>query len=211
MGVHLRVVPKASHEGPTAQAVDPLAGLCLSAQAGDARALQTLVGSVTPAMLRAIRGVLGASHRDVEDTLQESAIGFVKAMRSFRRECSVVHFACRVAVHTALLARRRLRARGDDGPEATEVPGLADETSPVEIVLAARRREILRELCDALPGAQSEALILHCVLGYTVEEVADACRVPPDTVRSRLRLAKAALRARIASDPTLRETLEPKP
>ncbi len=41
-----------------------------------------------------------------------------------------------------------------------------------------------------------------------VQEVADATGVPVNTVRSRMRLAKEALRRRIEADPDLLEMLE---
>jgi RNA polymerase sigma-70 factor (ECF subfamily) len=41
-----------------------------------------------------------------------------------------------------------------------------------------------------------------------MEEVAEATGVPLNTVRSRLRLAKEALRRRILEDPALAATLE---
>jgi RNA polymerase sigma-70 factor (ECF subfamily) len=115
-------------------------------------------------------------------------------------------------VFSALTARRRLRESGEETLEVLgRPPPASSESSPIERALAARRRIVLRDLCDALPHAQSEALILHCVLGFTVEEIADAGQIPPNTVRSRLRIAKEALRARIVRDPTLREALESEP
>jgi RNA polymerase sigma factor (sigma-70 family) len=207
--MHLRLVTPTPSEIATTS-VDPLAALSVAARDGDVQAVQTLLVSVTPAMLRAIRGVIGARHPDVQDVLQESALGLVGALGSFRHECSVLHFACRVAVLKALAARRRLRAR-DNEAEWTEDPDLADGSSPDETVDSAKRRAVLRELCDVLPEPQTEALVLHCVLGYTVEEVASTTGVPANTVRSRLRLAKEALRNRILSDPGLREALEAKP
>jgi DNA-directed RNA polymerase specialized sigma24 family protein len=95
-------------------ALDPLAALSRSAALGSAHAIDTLVLSVTPAMLRAVRGVLGADHLEVEDVLQESAIGLVGALKTFRGESTVLHFACRIAVLTAITARRRLGERGND-------------------------------------------------------------------------------------------------
>ena len=47
----------------------------------------------------------------------------------------------------------------------------------------------------------AEALALHVVLGYTVVEIAQAASLPVETVRSRLRLAKQALRKRVLSNP----------
>ncbi len=69
-------------------------------------------------------------------------------------------------------------------------------------------RQILHELCDELPGEQTEALVLHCVMGMTVDEVAAASGTPRNTVRSRLRLAKQALRTRIENDRRLADLLE---
>lgn len=207
----LRLVGMPTHQDP-ASAVDPLAAISRAAARGDPQAIDTLLLSVTPAMLRAVRGVLGGGHREIEDVLQESAIGLVNALKTFRGESTVLHFGCRIAVLSALAARRRLRESGKESVDAREdLPLTSHECSPVELVLAARRRALLRELCDALPIAQSEALVLHCVLGFTVEEIADAGQIPPNTVRSRLRVAKETLRARIHADPTLREALEPKP
>jgi DNA-directed RNA polymerase specialized sigma24 family protein len=67
---------------------------------------------------------------------------------------------------------------------------------------------LARELCDALPPVQAEALALHCVLGYTMNEVASICGAPLETVRSRLRTARSALVARALADPRFRELVE---
>jgi RNA polymerase sigma-70 factor (ECF subfamily) len=121
----------------------------------------------------------------------------------------VLHFACKVAVHTTLNARRRERSRGA-GQRALlesgdhECPG----PSPAEELAAAARREALRELFVTLPTAQAEVCVMHIVLGFSVEETAEACGAPANTVRSRLRLAKQALRMRAAALPELRDVLE---
>ena len=205
MGLRL-VQPDSRAQGPAAvRGVDPLAALAAVARRGDAQAIRTLVVAVTPAMLRAVRGVLGAHHREIEDTLQEAAIGLVRGLDGFRGDCTVTHFACRIAVLSALTVRRSSTRRHEDPIDTDLIEG---SSSPAEEIPAGRRRRILRQLCDALPIAQSEPLILHCMLGFTVQEVADSCGAPPNTVRSRLRLAKLALRQRIESDPTLLEALE---
>jgi RNA polymerase sigma-70 factor (ECF subfamily) len=46
------------------------------------------------------------------------------------------------------------------------------------------------------------------VLGWTLEEVALATGAPVNTVRSRVRLAKEALRRRIEANPRLIDDLE---
>jgi RNA polymerase sigma factor (sigma-70 family) len=199
--------PPAEHE--TRPAADDLAVLVQGAVAGDARATRTLIMAVMPAVMRAARGVLGKESPDVEDAAQDAAIGFVRALPQFRFECSVLHFACRVAVRTALNVRRRGLVRGEG---RTSTLG-HDELPSSAVALhgdanAAARRDALRELFTALPAAQAEALVLHLVVGLTIDETARSCGVPPDTVRSRLRLAKQAMRMRANANPALREALE---
>src|SRR5260370_22525994 len=153
--MRLRLVGVPAKEDPTT-AVDPLAALSRAAALGDARATDRPLLSVTPAMLRAVRGVLGGDHREIEDVRQEAAIGLVRAMKTFRGEGTVLHFACRIAVLSALAARRRLREHGKEPLEVPEgMPLASSESSPLELALAVRRRSILRDLCDALPSAAS--------------------------------------------------------
>jgi len=59
-----------------------------------------------------------------------------------------------------------------------------------------------------LPEAQAEALALRVALGWSLKEIADATSTPLNTVRSRLRLAKEALRRRIGDDPGLADQLD---
>lgn len=186
---------------------DPLLTLARAAKGGDPAAIRTLVVSVTPMLLRAARGVLGVGHPDVEDTAQEAALGLVRALGEYREDCGVVHYASRIAALTALAHRRKLRNRGDGLHQELDAEAPSTCDSPAEALQAARRRSVLRDLCDELPAAQSEALILHCVLGMSVEEIARSADCPTNTVKSRLRLAKEAMRVRIDSDPMLRDLL----
>jgi RNA polymerase sigma-70 factor (ECF subfamily) len=169
-----------------------------------------LLVTLGPALLGAVRGVLGAHSPDVEDVLQEAMLALHRALSSFRGESKTVHFACRVAVQTAMNARRRAGYRARYTPSVSpdafdDVPHAA--ASPADAQSASERREALRALLDELPLPQGEALALHVVLGYSVEETAETTGVPVNTVRSRLRNALAALRERIRDDSHLRELL----
>jgi RNA polymerase sigma factor (sigma-70 family) len=199
--------PESPSENAATTRVDPLASAASAAGAGDAAATATLLTAVGPVLLRAVRGVLGPAHPDVEDVLQEASIALLRALPTFRGECSVAHFAGRVATLAGMVARRRwqvrVRVHGDMPDDVGTIDG-----SPSTHALAARRRAILRALLDELPEPQAEALVLHCVLGHTTDEIAATAGAPLNTIRSRLRLAKEALRARIAADPHLRDALE---
>ncbi|MFT3922018.1 MAG: RNA polymerase sigma factor [Myxococcales bacterium] len=198
-------------ERARARAEDPLRQVALAAAQGQRDAQRTLLVAVGPALLRAIRGVLGSAPHDVEDTLQEAMVALHLAIGDFRGDCSTQHFACRIAVQTAMNARRRAGYRRRHTPS---VPPEAlhafagDEVSPPERVAAQRRREVLRQLLCELPEAQAEVLAFHSVLGYTVEETASALGVPIDTVRSRLRNGLSKLRSRVARDANLLAALQ---
>ena len=138
-------------------------------------------------------------------------MGLVKALSGFRADCSTRHFACRIATLAALKARQRRRPERElelvdgDGEDATQGGDGRDWA------LAAHRRDVLRRLLDQLPEAQAEALVLHCGAGLTVDELSAVVQVPVETARSRLRLAKAALRERISLDPSLSDLWEDLP
>ena len=174
---------------------DPLRVLVARAVSHEAGAERTLLTAVGPAMLGVVRRVLGSNNSELDDVCQESAIGLLMALPTFRAECSVLHFACRVALLTALAKRRRRRDRvlkDDDSMQLDRF--IDDQPSPAELVDAGRRRQCLRQLLDELPLAQAEVLALHVMLGYTVEETGAMTNAPTNTVRSRLRRGLAALR-----------------
>jgi RNA polymerase sigma-70 factor (ECF subfamily) len=207
----LRLVRGAPSERPEPKVEDDLAGLITRFRSGDRKAVRTLLVSLAPPMLQVIRRVLGAHHPDLDDTLQESTIALLGALRSFRGECTARHFACRIAAFTAITARRRRRVDDQTTPpgDFEEQPfGELDPSAENDWAITARRRRLVRQLLDELPEAQAGALVLHCVAGLTVGELASATGVPLETARSRLRLAKAALRLRIASDPAACELIE---
>lgn len=122
-----------------------------------------------------------------------------------------MHFACRIAVLVSMKARRRERARKRPflRDEEFAVESVASEGLTPDAALSSRAMaSILRELLDVLPMEQAEALALHCVLGYSIAEIAEACEVPKETVRSRIRASKRTLRARVLGDPRLSDLIE---
>jgi RNA polymerase sigma-70 factor (ECF subfamily) len=131
----------------------------------------------------------------LEDAVQQSMIALVRALPAFRGECHPAGYASRITLRVALRVRKN-RKLDASRREALEQRELAGENTALDEV-GARRRELLRELLEELPEEQAEALTLRVVMGWTLEEVAKASGAPVNTVRSRVRLAKEALRARI--------------
>ena len=198
-------VPAPQSAGPR---LDPLGILARRATDGDEAAMRQLLRSVAGPLLAAVKAIAGRRTPDLEDIAQETLVAFVQALPAFRGECSVMHYASRIAVRTAMAARRRRAARDHrlDALEDAE-PEEQLAVSPGEEAWAAKRRELLRALLDELPEVQADTLALRVALGYSMQEVADATSAPVNTVRSRLRLAKEALRRRIEQDPALSDLL----
>jgi RNA polymerase sigma-70 factor (ECF subfamily) len=185
---------------PTQPEDSPAMSLALTARAGDARAMARLLEIVGPRIHRVVRVVLGPSHPETEDVTQLALIGFTQAMAAFRGDCEPAHYASRIAVRTAVHARRRfrsLRARFDDISDVEAI----DHTTPYDDAAAEHRKGLLRDLLAEIPAEQAEALALKVALGWSLEEIAAGSDVPVNTIRSRLRLAKEALRRKIEADP----------
>ena len=201
----------AKPEPPRSERVDPLRALAELAASGERRAQRTLLAELGPALLRNARAILGPQHSDVEDALQESMVALLGALPNFRGECTIRHFASRVALQTALNARRRGRLRAKYvalAPDEQLSDVASAEASPAEHADATRRRAALRELLCELPEIHAEVLAMHIVLGLSVEETSLTLAIPSNTVRSRLRRALAALRVAIQGDSALLEILE---
>jgi RNA polymerase sigma factor (sigma-70 family) len=180
-----------------------LTPVVLRAQAGDPAAIGQVVGELAPGVLRAVRALLGREHPDVEDLAQDVLLAVVAALPDFRGESTLLHFAVRIAARKSVLVRRRTRSvlgwlenlwRG-------EYPVRQAPSSAHEEMRGERRRALLRSLLSELPDAQAEALGLRVLYGHSVEEISSITHTPFNTVRSRLRLAKEALRQRIEAEP----------
>ena len=120
----------------------------------------------------------------------------------------MVHYVSRIAVRTAMAARKRRIVRQNRAEAIGSEVGDDDyAASAGDDAWAVRRRDLLRALLDELPEAQADTFALRIALGYSMQEVADATGAPVNTVRSRLRLAKEALRHRIEKDPAFAELI----
>ena len=184
---------------------DDAVRLVREAARGDAVATRKLLERVAPRVVRTARAAMGAHHPEIDDAIQLALIGFIQALPSFRGECDPSLFAARIAVRAAGAVRRRSRARCNRVDPSVEVDML--QGKPTELA-ASRRLAAFRNLLDDLPEEQAEALALRFMVGWSLAELAEATGAPLNTVRSRLRLGKEALRRRIEGDPALAEELE---
>ncbi len=188
---------------------DELATLVRQVLAGDDKATRAFLAAAAVPMLSVVRRVLGSAHPEAEDVLQEALIGLLHGLPRFRGESRAVHFANRVALFTAMAARRRWRTRArwleDNASHA--LAEVDPSNSPLEAAIQNRRRQTLRRVLDDLPTKSAEVLAMHFILGYRVEEIAAALQIPINTVWSRLRVGKEAFRRRVENDSQFRDDL----
>lgn len=219
-GVRLRSVPASESSRDTSVGSAPEPELCYgsrvaedlllslrsAALTGDAQATRRLLEALAPPLLAVVRAVLGRGSPDVEDVLQESLLAVMKALPTFRGDSSMLHFARTIALRRGLHHRRSHARRG--AQVALDDQLRSERESPMGTSLSLRRRETFRLLLAELSEEQAEALAQRVLFGCSFEEIAETAGVPVGTVKSRLRLAKAALKTRIEGDPDLLELLE---
>ena len=184
-----------------------LTPLVLRAQQGEADAITQVVSDLAPGVLRALTALLGRQHPDLEDLAQDVLLAVMAALPDFRGDSTLLHFAVRIAARKSVLVRRRTRSVLGwlEGFWRGEHPLRQAPTSAHEQMRGERQRTLLRLLLSELPDAQAEALLLRVVCGHSIEEISSITQTPFNTVRSRLRLAKEALRQRIEAEPAWAE------
>jgi RNA polymerase sigma factor (sigma-70 family) len=189
-----------------------LTALARLAGSGDPAATRRFLDQVWPTLSRVVNGVLGSRHPEVDDVIQQSLIAVLQALSAFRGACHPAGYASRIALHVALRARRNAALRRARSETLAQISASDPDVHwPGAEASAERRKKALRDLLADLPEEQADALALRTVLGWSLEEVAQATGAPLNTVRSRVRLAKEALRRRIEADPTLADELEVAP
>jgi RNA polymerase sigma-70 factor (ECF subfamily) len=186
------------HTGEAARVGAPLPGR---------EAVESLLLELLPRVRNLVR-YLVRGDADVEDISQEALIALLHGLPTYRGDGHLRSWADRVVARTtfAWLRRRRYnRSPQLEEPEAL-VSVASDDAPPDEYV----HRHHLVLLLDRLPNEQRHALVLHHVLEMSVPEIAAELGIPFETVRSRLRLGRAALRT-LAADEESEENTAPEP
>lgn len=167
-----------------------------AAMRGQRAATEALLLELLPRVRNLVR-YLVRGDSDVEDIAQESLIALVRGLPTYRGDGRFHGWVDRVVVRTTFAWLKRSRGRearySEDPVELLTVP--SDEAPADEYL---HRRHLVM-LLDRLSTEQRHALVLHHVLELSVQEISTELGVPFETVRSRLRLGRTALRA-LASD-----------
>ena len=168
---------------------DRLAQLAGDAVAGDTRALEELLLALLPRTRNLVRYLIGGDP-DVDDIAQTALWSVARGLRTYEGRGRLTSWTDRIVARTTFAEIRSRAGRPKMSTEWELELVSSTEPSPSDYL---RRRWMVR-LLDQLPAEQREAVVLHHVMELTVPEISRELAVPAETVRSRLRLAKARLR-----------------
>ncbi|HVZ72825.1 MAG TPA: sigma-70 family RNA polymerase sigma factor [Polyangia bacterium] len=138
----------------------------------------------------------GATPAAAEEVTQEVMLAVWRKAAQFDRTKG------RVATWLFTIARNGFvdHQRGQRWPEPERIEESSAEPAPDDALAAARGRRDLRVALDELPVEQRDALAGAYYRGRTMRELADEQRLPLGTIKTRVRLALARLRARLGGE-----------
>jgi RNA polymerase sigma-70 factor (ECF subfamily) len=174
-----------------------------AAVADDRRAVERLLASVRPLVVRYCRARVGRQERtfaSADDVAQEVCLAVLTALPGYRDQGRpFLAFVYGIAAHKVADAHRSAaRNRSEPVPEVPDAPetGAGPEQRAMQGELSARMAELLK----TLPDKQREILVLRVVVGLSAEETADAVGSTPGAVRVAQHRALTRLRQLLVVD-----------
>lgn len=172
-------------------------------RAGDVRAFEALVRRHRSPVFGFLLRLTGDRGR-AEDLAQEAFLRVVKAAGGWEARARFTTWLYTVARNLALDEARRAAFRraepldppATDGAPARPEPA-ADDAAPDRAAGSALLRPRLEAALASLPPEQREVFLLREHAGLPFREIAEVTGTPENTVKSRMRYALEALRARL--------------
>jgi RNA polymerase sigma-70 factor, ECF subfamily len=127
------------------------------------------------------------------DIVQEAFIAAARHIGSLREDRGFAGWLFGIAHQKCLQLWRAKRRVEVPLEEMADLPADADD-APEEVLVHAEAEEQVLALVQRLPVEQRSALLLNCVEGFSLEEIAEITGVPIGTVKSRLHNARRAMR-----------------
>ncbi|MEU5692503.1 sigma-70 family RNA polymerase sigma factor [Actinosynnema sp. NPDC020468] len=164
---------------------------------GDRRAVERLIGSIRPLVVRYCRARVGRQERSfasADDVAQEVCLAVLTALPSYRDHGRpFLAFVYGIAAHKVADAHRAaLRNRSEPVAEVPDSP--SEEAGPEQWALRAELTGEMRRVLGVLPDKQQEILLLRVVVGLSADETAAVVGTSPGAVRVAQHRALARLR-----------------
>ena len=166
--------------------------LARRAARGDAAALDVLLASLRPEVLRMCARFL-PNREDAEEACQDTLLALARGITRFEGRSTFRTWLHRLAANRARSTYQRLRRESRTSGMAM----LPDRPDPRRTSVIAGTRLDLLDALDRLRPEFAEAVALRDVLGLSYGEIADLQQVPEGTVKSRIHQARQQLRYRL--------------
>jgi RNA polymerase sigma-70 factor (ECF subfamily) len=196
--IGIRAVQMTENSDRAAIQADPrvwerdLPGLMLRYQQGDAVAVEELVRSISPFLLRFF-ATWDDSRGESEDLLQECWMRIHRSRHTYRPAEPLLPWVFAIARHTRLDGyRRRRRRQSKEIPisNVPEMPASLGRSAAIEI-------SEIHFLLESLPENQREVILMLKVSGMSLEEVARATSSTVGAIKQRAHRAYEKLRLRL--------------
>ncbi|MBN9429770.1 MAG: sigma-70 family RNA polymerase sigma factor [Burkholderiales bacterium] len=183
--------------------------LMLSFAAGSAAAFDLLYARHEKPLYRFIVRCIGNSAGDgvAEELFQETWFAVMRHAPGYQPHARFTTWLYTIARHRVIDQVRRTAAAGgisaslddEDGEGAALAETLAadERDEPLARLQTRAQAQAFLVALDALPAEQREAFLLQAEAGLSLEEIAAATSVGVETVKSRLRYARAKLRQQL--------------
>lgn len=138
----------------------------------------------------------GAAEADLDDDVQRVFIIFAKRLEEVQpgsEKSFLLQTALRIAFRSRRTAARRREVATDQLPELVD-----DHSTPEEMFQRRQMRKTVDEILSQMDTELRIVFLLYEVEQMTAAEIAAALHIPPGTVASRLRRARAEFRERVS-------------
>ena len=179
---------------------DGLDDVVARAVAGDRGALQEVLVTIRPIVLRYVRARIGSAERSglsADDVAQEVCLAAITALPRYRDQGRpFLAFVYGIAAHKVADA---YRAMGRNQADATDtLPDRASsDLGPEQLAMNADASARMERLLAVLPEKQREIVILRVVVGMSAEETAEAVGSTAGAVRVAQHRALTKLKAEL--------------
>jgi RNA polymerase sigma-70 factor, ECF subfamily len=166
-------------------------------RAGDVQAYATIVKRFQGPLMTLGTALL-RDRQAAEELTQDAMVHAFERLDLFDARRPMKPWLCKIAYR---LAQQRWRAHGREQTRLEAAAPLIEpnvrDPGPMETLLAAERSEMLWHAVSRLPMAQRTAVVLYYRESLTVNEVAEAMGISPDTVKTHLVRARGRIHAEL--------------